>query len=174
MAAGLRRLIAALLLLVLLLLAVVVVLVANMPSELPNTPSPAAPTQGLARGASCTGTDARAGGQIAFGTGLDISSLTLSCVTSTFPLGSPFAWRAQFTQPVSAGTVSVLIARTYGGGSTEQTVLTQPQVVSAADTQSFGAQADPGLLARLGPGQYAMRLIAGNAVLAEGRFTVTP
>jgi hypothetical protein len=139
---------------------------ASAPPIVAQTPTEAA--------ASCTGSDNRVPGRIAFGTGLDLSSLALTCVTASFPSGSSWAWRADFTEPVTPGNVQVLIARTYNDGATEQTVYTELEVVATPNTNLFGAQADPGFLARLGPGTYMMEVLAGTAPLANGTFNVTP
>jgi hypothetical protein len=122
--------------------------------------------------AACTGSDSRAAGSIAFSTSLDAASLDLGCVVSSLPDQSPWAWRAQFAQPVTPGTISIVIARV--SGSTEQAVFTGPQTVSGPNTIAFGAQGDAGFFGQYGPGEYIMRVLAGTTVLAEGRIKVTP
>ena len=130
------------------------------------TPTP------VAAGPVCGPSDTRTPGALAFGTHLDPGTLNLSCPASTFPIGSAFAWRATFAQPVTPGDVVVVIARIIG--ASEQAVLTSKQVVTAPSTASLGAQADAGMLAGLGPGSYMFRAMAGTTVLAEGSFRVVP
>lgn len=154
---------------------------AGVPLSVPSALSPDGRSFSVAYGAappvpgpSCAGTDRHAAGQIAFGTSIDMSSLTLSCVSAAFPVGSTFAWRAQFAGPVTPGTLVVDVTRTGRAGS-GATVVSQPEPITGSGASAYGAQADPGFLARLGPGTYLMRLLgADNAVLAEGRFAVTP
>jgi hypothetical protein len=129
-------------------------------------------TQGPA--AACNATDSRSPGQIAFGTALDNATLTLTCVSTSFPLRSAWAYCAQFLEAITPGLIKLTVARTYGDGATEQAVVTQQEPVTTPNAVAYGATGNPGFLASLGPGNYVMRLLAGTEVLATGRFAVAP
>ena len=141
--------------------------VATTPAVVPNQAAPAAVEQ-----ATCHGQFPTRDGMIEFGTGLDASTLTLTCPADSFPVGSPFAWRAQFDPTVSAGTFPVVIAREVGN-TTEQAVLNQT-IETTAETSAYGLQEVSGFLAHLGPGIYAIRVYAGTDIVSVGQFEVTP
>lgn len=115
---------------------------------------------------------AMAPGTIAFGQTFDGSAMAVRSPAASFSASSPFGWIASFSTPPDALSVQVIVVRAAGAG--EAVVASQEEALGNPSSLGYGAQSDPGFLARLGAGSYAMRVYSGTTLLAQGAFTVTP